>query len=119
MLYSAGPMSRALAAAGIMLMMMMMLAAALLQASVLQQQQAFGLRRELYDNFEGPPYVLADGDVSPNGKWLGMYNGHGFSGTTITTMTTTVSPGNEGFFQKPKASAFPNETYAALTLTTQ
>src|ERR671923_1579560 len=119
MLYSAGPMSRALAAAVIMLMMMMMLAAALLQASVLQQQQAFGLRRELYDNFEGPPYVLADGDVSPNGKWLGMYNGHGSSGTTITTMTTTVSPGNEVFFQKPKASAFPNETYAALTLTTQ
>ena len=61
-------MSRALAAA-IMLMMMMILAAALLQASVLrQQQQAFGLPRELYDNFEGPPYVLADGDASPNGK---------------------------------------------------
>src|SRR5215211_987107 len=121
MLYSAGPMSRALAAAAIM-MMMMILAAALLQASVLQPQQAFGLRRELYDNFEGPPYVLADDDASPNGKWLGMYNGQGSSGTTVTTtttMTTTVSSGNEVFFQKPKASAFPTETHAALTLTAQ
>jgi hypothetical protein len=120
-------MSRALAGAIMLLLLLMMitimLTAALLQASALQQQQAFGLRRELYDNFEGPPYVLADGDASPNHKWLGMYNGHGSSGTTVTTttttMTTTVSSGNEVFFQKPKASAFPTETYAALTLTAQ
>jgi hypothetical protein len=121
-------MSRALAAAAaaaaimLMMMMMIMLAAALLQASILQQQQAFGLRRALYDNFEGPPYVLADGDTSPNGKWLGRYNGHGSSGTVMTTTTTTTKTtvsGNEIFFQKPKASAFPNETYAALTLTAQ
>ena len=110
-------MSRALAAIMLLttMMMMIMLAAAALQTSVLQQQQAFGeLRRALYDNFEGPPYVLADGDESPNGKWLDRYNGHGSSGT----VTTTVS-GNEIFFQKPKASVFPSETHAALTLTAQ
>jgi hypothetical protein len=75
---------------------------------------------DLYDNFEGPAYTITDNQTSPNGKWFNKYNGFGASGTvTITPLTTTDSNNNTIFYEEPKTSTSPNETHAALTLTTQ
>jgi hypothetical protein len=76
------------------------------------------LASELYDNFEGPSYTITDNQISPNGKWLNKYNGLGASGTVnITSLTATDT--NTVFYEEPKTSTGPNETHAALTLTTQ
>ena len=76
------------------------------------------LASDLYDNFEGPKYTLTDNQTSPNGKWFNKYNGFGLSGTvTITSLTATDN--NTVFYEEPKTSTHPNETHAALTLTTQ
>ena len=80
------------------------------------------LALDLYDDFEATPYTLTDNQTSPNGKWFNKYNGFGSSGAvTITSLTTTDTTGNNNtvFYEKPKTSANPNETHAALTLTTQ
>jgi hypothetical protein len=76
------------------------------------------LALDLYDNFEGPPYIITDNETSPNGKWFNKYNGFGASGTvTITSLAATDN--NTVFYEEPKISIRPNETHAALTLTTQ
>jgi hypothetical protein len=73
---------------------------------------------DLYDNFEDPAYTITDNQTSPNGKWFNKYSGFGASGTvTITPLTTTDN--NTVFYEEPKTSTNPNETHAALTLTTQ
>jgi hypothetical protein len=78
------------------------------------------LALDLYDNFEGPPYTIRDNQTSPNGKWFNKYNGFGASGTVIVApLTTTATNNHTVFFEEPKSSANPNETHAALTLTTQ
>ncbi len=78
------------------------------------------LALDLYDNFEGPPYTITDNQTSPNGKWFNKYNGFGASGTVIVTpLTTNATNNNTVFFEEPKSSTNPNETHAALTLTTQ
>ena len=78
------------------------------------------LALDLHDNFEGPPYTIRDNQTSPNGKWFNKYNGFGASGTVIVApLTTTVTNNHTVFFEEPKSSANPNETHAALTLTTQ
>jgi hypothetical protein len=75
---------------------------------------------DLYDNFEGPQYTITDNQTSPNGKWFNKYNGFGMSGTVnITSSTATGNDNNTVFYEKPKTSVRPNETHAALTLTTQ
>ena len=80
------------------------------------------LALDLYDNFEAPPYTITDNQTSPNGKWFNKYSGFGSSGAvTITSLTTTDTTDNNNtvFYEKPKTSTNPNETHAALTLTTQ
>jgi hypothetical protein len=77
------------------------------------------LALDLYDNFEGLPYTIADNQTSPNGKWFNKYNGFGETGTVIVTPTTTTDNNNTVFYEEPKTSTSPNETHAALTLTTQ
>ena len=78
------------------------------------------LALDLYDNFEGPLYTITDNQTSPNGKWFNKYNGFGASGTVIVApLTTTATNNNTVFFEEPKSSTNPNETHAALTLTTQ
>ena len=73
---------------------------------------------DLYDNFESSPHTITDNQTSPNGKWFNKYSGFGVSGTVkITSLTTTDN--NTVFYEKPKTSINPNETHAALTLTTQ
>jgi Domain of Unknown Function (DUF1080) len=72
----------------------------------------------LYDNFEGPPYTITDNQTSPNGKWFNKYNGFGASGT-VTTTSLAATENNTVFYEEPKTSIRPNETHAALTLTTQ
>lgn len=72
----------------------------------------------LYDNFEGPPYTITDNQTSPNGKWFNKYNGFGASGT-VTTTSLAATENNTVFYEEPKTSIHPNETHAALTLTTQ
>jgi hypothetical protein len=76
------------------------------------------LASELYDNFEGPSYTITDNQISPNGKWLNKYNGLGASGTVNITSSTATDT-NTVFYEEPKTSTSPNETHAALTLTTQ
>jgi hypothetical protein len=76
------------------------------------------LASDLYDNFEGPSYTITDNQTSPNGKWFNKYNGFGVSGT-VTTTSLTATNNNTVFYEEPKASTRPNETHAALTLTTQ
>jgi hypothetical protein len=74
----------------------------------------------LYDNFEGNVYTITDNQTSPNGKWFNKYSGFGASGTvTITSSLTPPDNSNTVFYQRPKTSTNPNETHAALTLTTQ
>ncbi|MDP9015726.1 MAG: DUF1080 domain-containing protein [Thermoproteota archaeon] len=77
------------------------------------------LALDLYDNFEGPLYTITDNQTSPNGKWFNKYNGFGASGTVIVSPLTTTATNNTVFFEGPKSSTNPNETHAALTLTTQ
>ena len=72
----------------------------------------------LYDNFEGPPYKITANQTSPNGKWFNKYNGFGASGT-VTTTSLAATENNTVFYEAPKTSIRPNETHAALTLTTQ
>ena len=79
------------------------------------------LASDLYDNFEGPSYTITDNQTSPNGKWFNKYNGFGATGTVNVTPTTTTDTDNNNtvFYEEPKTSTSPNETHAALTLTTQ
>jgi hypothetical protein len=74
---------------------------------------------DLYDNFESSPYTIADNQTSPNGKWFNKYSGFGVSGTVAITTSLTATDNNTVFYEKPKTSTNPNETHAALTLTTQ
>ena len=76
----------------------------------------------LDENFEGPTYTITDNQTSPNGKWFNKYSGLGTSGTI--KITSSLTPSNDSnsntvFYEKPKTSTNPNETHAALTLTTQ
>jgi hypothetical protein len=78
------------------------------------------LASDLYDNFEGTPYTISDNQTSPNGKWYSKYNGFGASGTIpVTPLTTVADNNNTVFYEEPKTSTSPNETHAALTLTTE
>jgi Domain of Unknown Function (DUF1080) len=88
-------------------------------AILLMRQPVLAL--DLYDNFEGLPYTITDNQTSPNGKWFNKYNGFGATGTVNVTPTTTTDTDNNNtiFYAKPKTSTSPNETHAALTLTTQ
>lgn len=67
--------------------------------------------RMLYDDFSGPTYTLADGQVSANNKWKNVYNGYGASGVR-------ADGANNVFFEHPLASSSSSETHAALVLTT-
>jgi Domain of Unknown Function (DUF1080) len=85
----------------------------------------------LYDNFEDHAYTIADNQTSPNGKWFNKYSGFGASGTVAITSYSSSSSSltpldssnnnnnNTVFYERPKTSTDPNETYSALTLTTQ
>jgi Domain of Unknown Function (DUF1080) len=77
----------------------------------------------LDENFEGHTYTITDNQTSPNGKWFNKYSGLGTSGTVriITSLTSNTDNNNNNtvFYEKPKTSTNPNETHAALTLTTQ
>ena len=74
---------------------------------------------DLYDNFEGSTYTIMDNQTSPNGKWFSKYNGFGASGTVTITPLTPTDRNNTVFYEQPKTSTSPNQTHAALTLTTQ
>jgi hypothetical protein len=58
------------------------------------------------DNFTGPPYILKDGQISPNGKWIVVYNGFGSSGVKVVN-------GNNVYFETPKTSTSINESHAS------
>ena len=84
----------------------------------------------LYDNFEGDTYTITDNQTSPNGKWFNRYSGFGTSGTVRIISSSSFTPldnnnnnnnnnNNTVFYEKPKTSTNSNETYSALTLTTE
>jgi hypothetical protein len=88
------------------------------------------LASPLYENFEGHTYTITDNQTSPNGKWFNKYSGLGTSGTvriTSSSSSSSLTPADNNsnsnsnvvFYEKPKTSTNPNETHAALTLTTQ
>jgi hypothetical protein len=97
----------------------MMILSLLVPTALISRQSALAL--SLYDDFEGPSYLITDNQTSPNGKWFNKYSGFGTSGTvTIESSSLTSSDNNNTvFYEKPKTSTGPNETHAALTLTTQ
>ena len=97
-----------------------MILSLLVPTALISRQSALAL--SLYDDFEGPSYLITDNQTSPNGKWFNKYSGFGTSGTvTIESSSLTSSDNNNNtvFYEKPKTSTGPNETHAALTLTTQ
>lgn len=61
----------------------------------------------LSDKFDYPLYSLRDGQTSPNGKWLDVYNGYGSSG--VESSFPRVN-----FWLSPKVSTSPSETHAAF-----
>jgi F5/8 type C domain/Domain of Unknown Function (DUF1080) len=68
----------------------------------------------LYDNFEGSTYTLADGQTSPNGKWIDNFNGFGSAGVQGDGTGT-----NNVFFMYPGTSTSPIETHANSVSSTQ
>ncbi len=68
----------------------------------------------LYDNFEGGTYTLSDGQTSPNGKWIDIYNGYGSAG-----VRDDGTGKNNVFFEAPKMSTSPNQTSASLVTSTR
>jgi len=66
---------------------------------------------KMFDDFSSGPYHLNLGDISPNGKWLGKWNGGGSLDVKQDTknITNYVSVVESGFVQ--------NETRSALVLT--
>jgi hypothetical protein len=68
----------------------------------------------LYDDFNNSAYTLADGQISPNGKWQNVYNGGGASGVKGYN-----NHGKNVFFMYPQTSTSANETNANLVISTQ
>jgi hypothetical protein len=68
----------------------------------------------LYDNFEGGTYTLADGQISPNGKWVDNFNGFGSAG-----VKDDGTGSNKVFFMYPRTSTSPGETHASSVSSTQ
>jgi hypothetical protein len=71
-------------------------------------------RGDLYDDFENETYILDDGQLSPNKKWINIYNGGGSSGVRNDFNDTT----NNIFFMHPEVAKSASETYANLVTTT-
>jgi hypothetical protein len=67
----------------------------------------------MYDNFAGSPYVLADGQVSPNRLWKSQYNGYGQNGVKV------LEDGANAFVIYPQVSTSFDNTSACLVTTTQ
>jgi hypothetical protein len=95
----------------------LLLLASLATISLSFQQRAVAL--QLYDDFEGPTYTITDNQTSPNGKWFNKYSGFGTSGTVTIPAVPATDNNNTVFYEMPKNSTSPEETHAALTLTTQ
>ena len=65
------------------------------------------------DNFEDiDPYLLSEGELSPNDKWQNVYNGYGSSGVE-------EEDNNNVFFMYPRTSQNKDNTNANLVLTTE
>lgn len=81
--------------------------------------------KDLYDDFSGPVYALKEGQLSPNGKWTGMYTGQG----SLWTREDPADPGRAFFFARPAPAfgesrinsdqATTSGTHSALVLSTQ
>jgi hypothetical protein len=70
--------------------------------------------RNLYDNFEGGTYTLSADQISPNGKWIDIFNGFGSAG-----VRDDGTGSNKVFFMYPATSTSPDETHANLVSFTQ
>jgi Domain of Unknown Function (DUF1080)/Bacterial Ig domain len=73
------------------------------------------ITRPFYDDFSGARYRLAPGDISPNGKWYGLWDGGGAFGVKQDQKDAS----NNIFYEETAAVTANSQTESALVLTTQ
>ncbi len=73
------------------------------------------ITRTFYDDFSGGRYRLAPGDISPNDKWHGVWDGSGAFG--VKQDQEDIS--NNIFYEETAAVITKSQTESALVLTTQ
>jgi len=99
---------------GIMAMSILIASVGLIsQRGVGISQNAFAAGKILYDDFSGAAYTLAEGQMSPNGKWLDVYNGRGSAGVKVDQAS-----GQNVFFEQPKTGNQGSERYGAKVVST-
>jgi hypothetical protein len=74
------------------------------------------IKHALYDDFSAAAYLLAPGDISPNGKWYGFWDGGGAFGVK-QDQKDNIS--NNIFYEETLAVTTNSQTESALVLTTQ
>jgi hypothetical protein len=74
------------------------------------------IKHALYDDFSAAAYLLAPGDISPNGKWYGFWDGGGAFGVK-QDQKDNIS--NNIFYEETRAVTTNSQTESALVLTTQ
>jgi hypothetical protein len=73
------------------------------------------ITRPFYDDFSGGRYRLAPGDISPNDKWHGVWDGGGAFGVKRDQEDSS----NNIFYEETAAVTAKSQTESALVLTTQ
>jgi hypothetical protein len=73
------------------------------------------ITRTFYDDFSGGHYRLAPGDISPNGKWYGVWDG----GSAFGVKRDQEDSSNNIFYEETASVTAKSETESALVLTTQ
>ena len=73
------------------------------------------ITRTFYDDFSGGHYRLAPGDISPNGKWYGVWDG----GIAFGVKRDQEDSSNNIFYEETASVTAKSQTESALVLTTQ
>ena len=73
------------------------------------------ITRPFFDDISGRRYRLAPGDISPNGKWYGVWDGSVAFGVKQDQNDSS----NNIFYEKTAAVTTKSQTESALVLTTQ
>jgi hypothetical protein len=73
------------------------------------------ITRPFFDDFSGAHYRLAPGDISPDGKWYGLWDG----GSVFGVKQDQMNASNGIFYEETAAVTVKTQTESALALTTQ